>query len=304
MRGLAATWLSTGSSAAGAPRTSRTTCGGRCSFSGSWAMALVVVYFPSRVFAGGAGLGCNPPDSGVSFDGNTGSKSIVTPDPGINGIPGLSFSIMMWVKRRRDGIREHFLTMGSLGSYGQSGTLVDLSFMNLNNMAWSFGAHDYTYTSSSYPADTGVWVHWSFVYNKIGNVMSIFRNGNLEASAAASGSQTNGGTSGGPTSATGPIYLGVKKWNMADKPFNGKLDELRVYADRALTEAEVASMMTNPITDDPGLVLSMTFDGSGGDLGKDSSCRGVGDATSVTAVSVTGKDCGSVDSSALLSCNR
>jgi hypothetical protein len=134
--------------------------------------------------------------------------------------------------------------------------------------------------------------------------MSIFRNGNLEASAAADGSQTNGGTSSGTTTATGPIYLGVKKWNMADKPFNGNLDELRVYSGRALTEAEVASMMTNPITVDPGLVLSMTFDGSGGDLGKDSSCRGVGNATSVTAVSVAGKECGSVDSSALISCNR
>ena len=77
-----------------------------------------------------------------------------------------------------------------------------------------------------------------------------------------------------------------------------------MYADRALTQAEVSLLMTNPTTDDLGLVLSMTFDGSGGDLGKDSSCRGVGDATSVTAVSVRGKDCGSVDSSALMSCNR
>jgi hypothetical protein len=82
------------------------------------------------------------------------------------------------------------------------------------------------------------------------------------------------------------------------------MDEVRVYAGRALTQAEVASRMANPITDDSSLVFSMTLDGSGGDLGKDSSCRGVGDATSVTAVSVTGKECGTVDSSAVVSCNR
>jgi hypothetical protein len=48
----------------------------------------------------------------------------------------------------------------------------------------------------------------------------------------------------------------------------------------------------------------MTFDGSVVDLGKDSSCGGVGDATSVTAVPTTGKECGIEDSSSVISCSR
>ena len=160
--------------------------------------------------------------------------------------------------------------------------------------------NDETHTSSAYADDTGVWVHWAFVYNKIGNGMSIFRDGVAQTLSSTVG---NGGTSSGPTTATGPIHLGVRKWSPADTPFNGYMDELRVYAERALTQAEVASMMTNPLTNDVGLVLSMTFDGSSSDLGKDFSCGGVGDATSVTGVvSVTGKECGAEDNSGAATC--
>ena len=166
-----------------------------------------------------------------------------------------------------------------------------------------FGLYgDGTDTSSAFPSDTGVWVHWAFVYNKVGNGMSIFRDGVAQAPQAASGNN-NGGTSSGPSTATGPIHLGVSKW-FSSSPFNGKLDELRVYADRALSPSDVSLRMTNPITDDPGLVLSMTFDGSSANLGKDSSCRGVGDATSVTGVvSVTGKECGAEDNSGAATCS-
>jgi hypothetical protein len=114
-----------------------------------------------------------------------------------------------------------------------------------------FSLHsDYTGTSSAFSSDTGVWVHWAVVYNKVGNAMSIFRDGVAQTPQAASGSWPNGGTSGGPTSATGPIHRGVSKWDTSNSPFNGNMDELRVYAERALTEAEVFSRMTKPITDD------------------------------------------------------
>ena len=63
--------------------------------------------------------------------------------------------------------------------------------------------------------------------------------------------------------------------------------------------------MANPTTDAPGLVLALTFDAGAGDLGKDYSCRGVGDAVSVTDVAaVAGKECGSMDSSAMVTCSR
>ena len=173
-----------------------------------------------------------------------------------------------------------------------------MSFLVDNKMYFSLWA-DGTPTSPPSSSDTGVWVHWAFVYNKVGNGMRIFKDGSAQTLSTGG----NGGTSGGSTSATGPIHLGVYKFNPSGSPFNGNMDELRVYADRVLTEAEVASMMTNPITDDLGLVLSMTFDVSG-NLGKDSSCRGIGDATSVTGVvSVTGKECGAEDNSGDATCS-
>ena len=174
-----------------------------------------------------------------------------------------------------------------------------MEFRPSNTMQFSLYG-DYTETSSDFPSDTGVWVHWAFVYNKIGNGMTIFRDGFAQTLSSTVG---NGGTSSGPTSATGPIDLGVWKWDPKNEPFNGKMDGLFVYGDRALTQSEVSLRMGNQITDDFGLVLSMTFDGSS-DLGKDSSCRGIGDATSVTGVvSVTGKECGAEDNSGAATCS-
>ena len=168
------------------------------------------------------------------------------------------------------------------------------------NMHFSLYA-DYTATSSGFSDDTGVWVHWAFVYNKDGNDMSIFRGGVAQALSSASG---NGGTSGGPTSATGLMYVGMFKWSASDRRnYNGDMDELRMYGGRALTQLQVASQMANPSTDEWGLLVSLSFD-VGSDLGKDSSCRGVGDATTVTAVATTGRECGSVDSSGLDTCSR
>ena len=237
-------------------------------------------------------LSCGASDNGaISFAGNTGSKSIVTKD--VDGISGESFSVCLYVKRKRVDAVEHLLTMGALTTRGG----VFMRFWSSNKMQFGFRS-DNTVTSSAFPSDTGVWVHWAFVYNKVGNGMSIFRDGVAQGLAGAG----NGGTSQGPTTATGAIHLGVKKWDTSNSPFNGNMDELRVYVARALTQVDVASMMTNPITDDRGLVLAMTFDFSA-DLGKDSSCRGIGDATSVTGVVlVTGKECGAEDNSGAATC--
>jgi hypothetical protein len=211
----------------------------------------------------------------------------------VDSMNGTSFSVGLWVYRRRMGVHEYLLSQG----VNQPMKRVTL-MVNNDNLKLSFYNDDIV--TSTYGSDIHTWVHLGFTFDKETLAMKIYKaglaqvldNGNLYKTAS------------GTTSASGPIHLGVHKWNTAHYPFNGKLDELRVFGDHALSQPEVSSLMTNPTTDDLGLVLSMTFDGSGGDLGKDSSCRGVGDATSVTAVSVTGKECGSVDSSALISCNR
>ena len=160
---------------------------------------------------------------------------------------------------------------------------------------------DWTYTTSAYPSDVVVWVHWCFVFNSQGNTFAIYRDG-------VSQSLSPDDTAGGTTSASGPLFLGVRKWvknsnGYYDSPFSGAMDEVRVFAGHALSQAEVSSLMANPTTDGLGLVLALTFDG--GDLGKDYSCRGVGDAVDVTDVAaVAGKECGSKDSSALATCSR
>ena len=164
---------------------------------------------------------------GASFEGNVdgGStiKSIVTKD--VDSISGKSFSMVLYVQRRRVG-KEFFFTMGD-NTVMRGGVVVSIWWdnrvgFNLND--------DFTNTDSTFPDDTGVWVHWAFVYNKIGNGMSIFRDGVSQTpqAAAASNPDYNGGTSGGPSSATGPIHLGVNKWDTTNKPFNGNMDEVRV----------------------------------------------------------------------------
>ena len=156
---------------------------------------------------------------------------------------------------------------------------------------------DRTVTTSAFPSDVGVWVHWCFVFNSEGYTFTIYRDGAAQSLTKAAAD--------GTTSASGPLFLGVFKWNKKGEPFSGAMDEVRVFAGHALTQAEVSSLMANPTTDALGLVLALTFDAGAGSLGKDYSCRGVGDAVNVTDVeAVAGKECGSVDSSALATCSR
>jgi hypothetical protein len=115
---------------------------------------------------------------------------------------------------------------------------------------------------------------------------------------AALTSDGNAGTpSGTLTSASDSITLGVYKWNPSSSPFQGSLDEFRVYADRALTAADISSSFNTQVTVDSFLVLSLTFDDTS-DLKLDSSCGGSSDATSSTAASTTGKLCGAASATA------
>ena len=164
---------------------------------------------------------------------------------------------------------------------------------------------DDTMTSSAFPSDTGVWVHWAFVYNKVNNRMIILRDGAVQAPEASSGSRPNGGTSSDPSTATGPIHLGVYKWSTSDNPFNGNMDEFLLFEGRALTAPDVltiaqAASTPNTVLD---LTISLSFD-DGTDLEKDYSCGGSNDAASVTAVfAVRGVACGSV-SAVSSACNN
>ena len=85
----------------------------------------------------------------------------------MDGINGNSFSVCLYVQRKRVGVEEFLLTMGAQTERGA----VDMYFWSSNRMLFNLNS-DYTYTSSAFPSDTGVWVHWAIVYNKVGNGMT------------------------------------------------------------------------------------------------------------------------------------
>ena len=246
--------------------------------------------------------GCDSGGTGAAnFEGNTGSKQIVT--QAVGGINDESFSMSLWVQRRRVAVFEYLLSMGA-----QAARAAVYLFFGTSDNTMAFNLHgDTMYTASSYPDDTGVWVHWSFVFNKVGNTMVIFRNGISQSPQAGTpGSSPNGGVSGGTTTATGAIHLGVYKWSTSAAPFNGNLDEFRLFEGRALAPADVLTISQASVSDNnlEGLTVSLSFD-TLGSLTTDYSCGGSNDAASATdVVAVRGVVCGSVSAVSLACDNR
>jgi hypothetical protein len=167
----------------------------------------------------------------------------------VDGINDNSFSVSLYVQRKRVGAYEYFLTMGAATTRGG----VQMYFWTDNTMIFDLMS-DYTYTSSPFPSDTGVWLHWAFVYNKEGNAMTTFRDG---VAQTLSTTQGNGGTSSGPSTATGPIHLGVYKWSTSSFPFNGNMDEFLLFEGRALTAPDVLAIAQAAST--PNTMLSLTI---------------------------------------------
>ena len=171
-----------------------------------------------------------------------------------------------------------------------------MEFTSDNKM--QFSLYGDTTSTPSLGYNTGVWVHCAFVYNKVGNGMSIFRDGFAQAPSSTVG---NSGTSQGPTSATGPIHLGVWNWRTSIGPFNGEMDEFLLFEGRALTAPEALAIAKagSTLNTVMALTISLSFD-TGTDLGEDYSCGGSNDAASVTGVAAArGVVCGSVSAVSL-----
>jgi hypothetical protein len=226
-----------------------------------------------------APTGCDDDNTGCVSTG-----SVVTAP--VDGISGSSFSIMIWVKRERVGVDEYILTQGE----EEKREGLKLQFDGDNTVKFSL-INDWAYTSSKYSDDKGSWVHWGFTFNAFASskysddslVMKIFRGG-----ITATGN-TWEDTAGGTTSSSGPIYLGASKWYPSSSPFSGSMDELQVYAGRALTESEVATSYCGQVMKAGSLVMSLTFDVAR-NLGVDASgISGAADLINVT--SSTGKVC-------------
>ncbi len=93
------------------------------------------------------------------------------------------------------------------------------------------------------------WQHFALVYN--GSTISIYRNGVLENSGAITGQITN---------TTQPLHIGKMFYDSYNWPFDGLIDEARVWT-TARTESEIReNMMTTLNGNETGLVAYYRFD--------------------------------------------
>ena len=256
----------------------------------------------SSTFSGNAVSCTDCQQSAVSLDNNPSStcssgsdcKSVTTAP--VDSISGNSFTVQLWVRRKDSGIgtKEHLLSQGE----GSLRGAVQLLFLADNTFSFSL-FDDLTITSSAFASDADLWIHWTTTLDHNSNAMTTYRNGRLEALQAASGTR-NAGNAGGTTSASGGFYIGGNVWEPQDSPFNGEVDEFRVWAGRSLLNSDIEENYVQQITVSIFLVLSLTFD-EPTNVGRDFSCGGMSDATSVNADVTVGRLCG-VQSAALQPC--
>ena len=200
-------------------------------------------------------------------------------------LSGKSFTIMVWVKRERVDDIECFVAHGSVAADS-----ILLYFDNDNKIVWNSG--DPGMYTTSVPTGAGNTGEWHHVTIRLDTDVTSGNKGSILWDGVNVDQLTNIRTG---TTASGPITLGSRgsSW----EPFQGSLDEFRVYAGRALTAADISSSYNTQVTVDSFLVLSLTFDDTS-DLKLDSSCGGSSDATSSTATSTTGKLCGAASATA------
>lgn len=106
----------------------------------------------------------------------------------------------------------------------------------------------FTFTAPNYTIVPQVWQHYAWVYN--GSTISLYLNGNLVGSTAASGSIT---------STTVPFAIGKSLLSGFNFLYNGRIDEVSVW-NKALTPTEIQTMMASELTGtEPNLKLYYKF---------------------------------------------
>ncbi len=207
------------------------------SWSGSSADVLDASGNSNNGTAGCAGVGCTKPagaatgkfGNGGSFDGTqyvdagTGSSLDITGNITVSAWINLSASVDANSYDRIISKGED--SSEASGAYAMwiNGNKVEFAIYQSGTKAYS----KYTSTSLS----TGTWYHLVGVYD--GSMMKIYLNGVLENSDAASGAID---------SSANNLYLGARYGSpTANRDFNGKLDEVRIY-NRALSPTEVSNL--------------------------------------------------------------
>ena len=180
----------------------------------------------------------------ASFAGTQTSYASVPNSSSVN-ITG-SFSIEAWVNPSNIANKGVIAKGGSLGTTLRYAIRITSSRVVLITNG---GPRLSSKTTSLIPVNT--WTHISATYNSGSGNFNIYINGILDSSSVVA--------SAAPIANTDSLYIGISG---ASTPFNGKLDEVRLW-NRELTAAEVNNNMRTSLETSSGiysgLVMSMTF---------------------------------------------
>jgi hypothetical protein len=181
-------------------------------------------------------------NDGVNYTGVAipGSGSLM-----IGQTPTNAWTITVWAYESSGGTSNFISTYGRLvviddgiAQQLESGAQGDDEFYTwaMTTGAWQFGWGK----GDSVSPLLDQWVHWAVVYDGITNI-TLYRNGNQGP---------NGGVASNMVSASlsypgyqGSIIIGTETNELADRNWNGMLDDVAVFAG-ALTEAEVQTVMS------------------------------------------------------------
>lgn len=195
-----------------------------------------------------ASLAPPPLPHGLAFDGG---GFMQTPEAlDLRG----GFTIEFWA-RNTGGSAQGYVIGQGVPSPNQG---LHVGFRGAGIFTLAFYAQDIN-TARAY-ADIGAWHHWAVTYDPSSGEKLVYRDGRLEPTVQA-GDNDNPFYEG-----TGPLLIGR---GATGDPFQGGLDELRVW-DRPRTEAEIAADFDQTLDgDESGLVLYLPLDEGDGAEARD-----------------------------------
>ncbi|MHA2428754.1 MAG: LamG domain-containing protein, partial [Candidatus Hermodarchaeia archaeon] len=173
-------------------------------------------------------------DGGLDFDG---TDDYV--DVGQFDINGNALTIAAWFKadtfdhlRYKDGrIVSKAVGIRTADHYWMLSSIDDSGIPRLRFRLKTSGTTS-TLIASSGDLEPGVWIHAAVIYD--GSTMKIYKDGVLVGDTPKSGNIDSGPTA--------QVWIGNNPPTDSSKPFDGMIDDVRLY-DRALTEEEIQELM-------------------------------------------------------------